>query len=495
MIRLNENDLRSVVENSIYRVLNEYHAEQRLPFDDPYYSKKNQLEQYKDWLEDFGKYGELKPSEMNFYEELKKAFKTIESGQLHGRFDAKIPKSSSEMYNKLNSIMFGNLDFDDNGNLYVERSIAVSNEANNVIIDTYHNLIKKYNDNVGGCWSYKKGSSKAYCGHGENQIVFRGRIRIEDIDFVKTALLNFTYYDEFEIRVKPNSKVALDSFSYDTHTVRFKKPLIVSATYFGNNGQYYGDYAPVDDGFGNKEYVDRHGNKFSTESVIKNTLDKINRQLAENVDLEDIFNEVYYDPVNGIHIVSYDFLNEGMFNYIKDNKILSPNLWFYDCGFFSEGLARVSILDKDNIDVSNFIKEDGTLLRPDMWFDEASSFEDGIAIVGQYHNGNLKKTFLKKDGTFLVDKWFEKCDNFVDGFARVALSNNGKLQWYIMNSSGTFINKEPFFYCDPLETDNMILVGTYNNEGKRVYDYFSMVTKSFVNDTNKVHQIRDEQSF
>ena len=70
-IKLNESELKKIVENSICNILNEYHAEQRLPFDDKFYGKKNQLEQYKDWLEDFGKYGELPPSSLNFYDELK----------------------------------------------------------------------------------------------------------------------------------------------------------------------------------------------------------------------------------------------------------------------------------------------------------------------------------------------------------------------------------------------------------------------------------------
>ena len=494
-IKLNESELKKIIENSICNILNEYHAEQRLPFDDKFYGKKNQLEQYKDWLEDFGKYGELPPSSLNFYDELKKALKVIESEQLHGRFDANTPKSSSGMYYKLNGVMFRYLDLDDNGNLYIERSINVPRPANFVINDTYHELIKNYNNNVGGCWSYKKGGSNAYCGHGTNLVILRGRIRIDDIDFIKTALLNFIYDDEHEIRVKPNAKIALDNFSYDEYTVNFKTPLIVSGTYFGNNGKFTGDYAPVDDGFGNKEYIDRQGNITSKNVASKRILDKINYQLKRCNYLEEVFKEVNYDYVNGIDIVRYDFLGEDMFNYVKDRKLISPNLWFDDCGFFSAGLARVSILNEDGTESTNYLKEDGTFLKPDEWFDGGESFDDGIAKVEKYINGWPRSSYIKTDGSFLVDKWFDKCDNFFDGLARVAISNKGTLEWYLMDENGNFLNKKPFFYCDALGMDNMVLVGTYNNEGKRVYDYFDMTTKTFVNDANKIQKMRDERSF
>ena len=132
--------------------------------------------------------------------------------------------------------------------------------------------------------------------------------RIDDIDFVKTALLNFIYEQEHEIRVKPNAKIALDNFSYDEYTVNFKTPLIVSGTYFGNNGKFTGDYAKVDDGFGNNEYIDRQGNITSKDVASKRILDKINYQLKHCNYLEEVFKGVCYDYVNGIDIVRYDFL-------------------------------------------------------------------------------------------------------------------------------------------------------------------------------------------
>lgn len=493
-IKLNESELKKIVENSICNILNEYHAEQRLPFDDDFYGKKNQLEQYKDWLEDFGKYGELPPSSLNFYDELKKALKIIETRQLHGRFDANTPKSSSGMFYKLNGVMFRYLEFDNNGNLYVERSILLDTPAENVLINTYRELVKNYNDNVGGCWSYKKGASRAYCGIGKHTIVFRGKIRVEDIDFVKTALLNFEYSDEHEIRVKPNSKVALDSFSYDKYTVKFDTPLIVSATYFGNNGQFYGDYAGVDDGFGNSEYVDRKGNKFSKEVVMNKLINNIHNQLDSGKELEDVFTDVYYGR-NGIDMVFYDFLGKDKINFVKDNRILSPYLWFDDAAFFKEGLAKISVLDKDSCEEVNYINENGELLVPNMWFDEGESFENGIARVGKYEKGTLYYTLLKNDGTLLVNDWFVLCYRYKNGLICVAAEKGKKMSWqnskpitnvnhasfdyYILTEDGTCLNDRPLAFCDPLR-GKMVLVRTNDDEGNVCYKYFNTETRTFI---------------
>ena len=62
-----------IIRKTIKGYINEYYADQRLPFDDDFYGKKNQMEQYVDWLEDFGKYGNLPPSTLNFKEEVNKA--------------------------------------------------------------------------------------------------------------------------------------------------------------------------------------------------------------------------------------------------------------------------------------------------------------------------------------------------------------------------------------------------------------------------------------
>lgn len=65
-------NIRDIIKESIDKLLNEYRSEQRLPFDDDKFKNKNYLEQYTDWLEDFGKYGKLSHSNLDFWDELRK---------------------------------------------------------------------------------------------------------------------------------------------------------------------------------------------------------------------------------------------------------------------------------------------------------------------------------------------------------------------------------------------------------------------------------------
>ncbi len=63
-----------------------------------------------------------------------------------------------------------------------------------------------------------------------------------------------------------------------------------------------------------------------------------------------------------------------------------------------------------------FLKSDGTYLINE-WFDDCDDFRDGIAIVkkkGRY-------TYLKSDGTYLINEWFDRCSEFNKGFALVTI--------------------------------------------------------------------------
>lgn len=83
---MNQNQLKKVIRESIYNLLNEYSSEQRLPFDDDKFKNKNYLEQYADWLEDFGKYGKLPPSKANFWDEIKKGLDYIYDNDMQYNF-------------------------------------------------------------------------------------------------------------------------------------------------------------------------------------------------------------------------------------------------------------------------------------------------------------------------------------------------------------------------------------------------------------------------
>ena len=77
-ILITENDIKNIVKKTLSKfLLKEYGSEQRLPFDDDQFKNKNYFEQYFDWLEDFGKYGKLSPSNDDFWEEIKRAVEYI----------------------------------------------------------------------------------------------------------------------------------------------------------------------------------------------------------------------------------------------------------------------------------------------------------------------------------------------------------------------------------------------------------------------------------
>lgn len=324
----NENTIRvkNTLLNEIYNnILLEYSADQKLPFDDDKFKNKNYLEQYTDWLEDFGKYGTLPKSTLDFWVEVKKAIDYIIKNDLHDRMGYGLyGMNPMNILIKLKNNIIGKyLTFDDNGNIYVERSVRIDKKANSYDKSNekgddpkklYNTLIKNYQNNVGGCWSYAKDMSQAYCStKNGDTIILKGYIRTDDIDFVKTVLLNFNHSREHEIRVKPNAKVELHEAIFDCkYKLPLKGHLIVNATYFGNNGKYKGDYAPVDDGFGrNNEYVDRNSNIIPFINVI-------NKKIENGVPLENIFDDVI-DTESDYKIVELN----GKYSFIgSDNKLI-----------------------------------------------------------------------------------------------------------------------------------------------------------------------------
>ena len=435
----NENTIKSknTLLNEIYNeILLEYSADQKLPFDNDEFKNKNYLEQYTDWLEDFGKYGTLPKSTLDFWVEVKKTIDYIIKNKLRNRIgyglDGMNPK---DIFLKLKNDIIGKyLTFDDNGNVYVERSVRINNSANTYDKSNekgedpkklYNSLVKNYQNNVGGCWSYAKDMSVPYCSTKNGDvIILKGYIRTDDIDFVKTILLNFHYYDEHEIRVKPNAKVELDEVIFDCkYKLPLKGHLIVNATYFGNNGKYNGDYAPIDDGFGNKnQYIDRNGN-------IKSFSDMIYKKIKNGAPLEDLFDKVIYSENKGYKIVK---LNNKWTFMDNNNKLFNDGkLWFDGFYDFYDGFAQVKLNDKWSfIDTNGKLIYDGKL-----WFDDIYDFDDEFAIVKL----NDRYSFISTKGKLIGNgnMWFISVDDFHNGFGTVILDEeiylidaNGKLYDY-----------------------------------------------------------------
>ena len=470
--------------------INEYHADQRLPFEEPEYANKFAVEQYKDWLEEFGRYGELPAGTLDFWDEIEKAIVKIKSEDLRGRFDKydAFKTTFENIENKLIDIM-KDLTVSKDNKVYVERMVAATRESEsyspyanmydeNGFVqrldgnDFFNELVSDYGDNVGGCWSYKQGGSYSYCGDGAEKIVMRGFIRTDDIDFVKTVQLNFHYEREHEIRVKPFAQIELTGFTYGNRSITFNKHLIVNATYSGNNAKSVPSLTKVDDGFGNVKYFNRNRKEVTGEDFFH----ALKQSLANGVNPEKLFDNCgkFFDGIAKVAINDkYNFINQ-------DGKLLwdySIDQWFDTCDFFKYGFARVKLNGKWNL-----INQEGKIIS-DQWFDDCCNFKNGFAKVAI----NGKWNFINQDGKLLwdypVEQWFDTCGYFKDGFARVKL--NGK--WNFINQECIFLSDQWFDYVDDFCGGFawVKLNGKWNfinQEGKFLWDYPVEQWFSYYND-------------
>lgn len=380
-ILITENDIKNIVKKTVSKLLlKEYGAEQRLPFDDDRFKNKNYFEQYFDWLEDFGKYGKLSPSNDDFWEEIKRAVEyIIENNIGKDKGLGVFGEDPEKFFNELKYDVIKNyLSFNEDGNLYVERQVIIDGSIQDYDKSDkkgtdpkilYNSLIQNYQNNVGGCWSYRKGKAESYCttANGDS-IVLKGYIRIEDIDFVKTALLNFYYDDEHEIRVKPKANVELfEVICNCKYKMPLKEHLIVNATYFGNNKTYKTDYAPIDDGFGNQDYMDRKGSIINKEELFK-------RAFSSGRSLTDFF-----DEVSRFGSSLYKIL-------LNDKYYLSDNKGNITKSTINGGLNYIGDLDGDYAKVEkneqeSLIDSNGNLIGDgNFWFEEVIHEHDNVYI-------------------------------------------------------------------------------------------------------------------
>lgn len=380
-ILITENDIKNIVKKTVSKLLlKEYGSEQRLPFDDDRFKNKNYFEQYFDWLEDFGKYGKLSSSKLDFWDEVEKAVKYIVENNIGkdkglGFFG----EEPQKFFNELKYDVIKNyLSFNEDGNLYVEREVKINgfaqqyDKSDNKGTDPkvlYNSLIQNYQNNVGGCWTYRKGKAESYCSTANgDSIVLKGYIRIEDIDFIKTVLLNFYYDDEHEIRVKPKANVELfEVICNCKYKMPLKEHLIVNATYFGNNKTYKSDYAPVDDGFGNQDYMDRKGSIINKEELFK-------RAFSSGRSLTDFF-----DEVSRFGSSLYKIL-------LNDKYYLSDNKGNITKSTINGGLNYIGDLYGDYAKVEkneqeSLIDSNGNLIGDgNFWFEEVIHEHDNVYI-------------------------------------------------------------------------------------------------------------------
>lgn len=417
-------DMKAIVR----KMLREYSSERRLPFDDDYFKNKNYLEQYKDWLEDFGKYGTLPPSTLDFWKESEKAAKIIVDKNLHGRYATIDDYNEYDIINEFGNIVRPHIIITDDNKIYVERAVRISRSArfyddsdeNGDDPQLLTNKLKKlYNDNVGGCWSYKRNGSQSYCSTDDDgdEITLRGLIRTDDIDFIKTVLLNFHYREEHEIRVKPKAKIEIFEVKFNCrYKIPLKGHLIVNATYFGNNGKYEGEYAKVDDGFGNYDIMDRKGNIDSIENVVKN-------KLEEGFPIEKIFTKI--EQLNDYLKVGYFYDKKFLININNELKG-GP---YQNISSFSDGFARVESLNNRR----SFIDKSGNLIgNGNLWFDYASFYNNNMSLVEL----NGKTSILNKNGELIYNGkvWFDTISRYNLSLFMVTM----KGEKYLVDNEGNF---------------------------------------------------------
>lgn len=428
-------------ESQIKSLLKEYSNEPMLPFDEREFRFKNGLETFIDWLEDFGKYGELPPSKMSFEEGIRSGLVTAckwAYGNKHRNDKNKDNYEPSEedleyFYDELEVNEFLNkVKIDDRGLMYVERAIAIPTITSPDVDQKWLNKLKNlYHNNVGGCWSWGDGAAEAYCGKGNDTITLMGYIRMEDIDWVETDYINngMQYGASFEkeIRTKPNAKIELFGLRFTNSsnpkkyrgTTKFPngKTLIVSATYFGNEGHYNGNYAQIYDANSKDiKYMDRENNIFVGRDLARNLAYKHNEhpssELGEPWITMDSNDELAVITIDGIDLMSLFDLKKGVF--------ICPDVWFFNIQL--NNIHNDIAIVTNDIGKENYLDITKGRVLSDTWFDMCYNFDvnSDVAIVVN----DEKQTYLRRDGKFLFNEWFDKCEPFDEkGIARVFKRN------------------------------------------------------------------------
>ncbi len=366
-IILNENQLNKLFE---------YHAQQRLPFDEVFYGKKNQAEQYLDWLEEFGKYGKIGNSNLNFQECVENGIEAaVKRKRITGmKYDNYIDEISDVLNQK-----FKFLQYDDRGNIYVERAITIDEDIETVVYDLFTSLSDKYHNNVGGCWAFKPGMGIAYCSEAIGaRLLLKGYIRLEDIDWLKTCDLNYNQ-SEYEIRVKPNAKVELfEVLVNGKYKLPLQGTLVVSSTYFGNNSWFENDLATVDDGMGGKRLINRQGEYVCGDYGVRKSL-----------------GDGFYEIINPNEYNR----NANIFDSNK-NIIISKN-WFDGCSYDKE--HKHFIIENDGL--YNYMDLNGNFLLDD-FYSTVHHMNKYIYVFSSRTNGNV---YFNDGGIYklLFKNWYD----------------------------------------------------------------------------------------
>ena len=283
---------------------------------------------------------------------------------------------------------------------------------------------------------------------------------------------------EKEIRTKPNAKIELFGlrFTNSSNPKKYRgstkfpngKTLIVSATYFGNEGHYNGNYAQIYDANSKDiKYMDRENKIFLGKDFLRGLAYEHNQHPSRELDdrwvITDSNDELAVVSLDGIDLMSLFDLKKGVF--------ICPDDWFYTINLnnISNNIAIVTNDDgKENyFDISK------RKVISDTWFDMCFSFDidSDIAIV----NNDEKETYIRRDGKFLFNEWFDKCEPFDEkGIARVFKKNLVTLirkdgsfvkdVWFEnikVAAVGIYIGKHPVYGCLYFTYEGKTLFGDF----------------------------------
>lgn len=433
--------MKIIISESQYNRLFEYHAQQRLPFEDDdnfdldkKYAYKNMAEEFMDWIEEFGKIGELPPSKYTVHKGIREGWEQALEW-FSGNIEDEGKENNSEKFRQAlqkHGFMFiyddgvdTNCTFDKKGNMYVERMISLPLEMGNTDFGTnFEELVTDYQNNVGGCWSWKFGGAYSYCSDGSNHnIVMQGYIRLEDIDWVETLYLNaYSESYECEIRVKPNAKVELFKITCPSEKYEFPlngRHIIVTATYFGNRQKYGSNgYANVYSSTSKEElFADRNGNILTLTDVFKRKLEQVKNGEKEEYEVFDRQEQIN-ENMAIVFLNDWAFIIDGNYNLIYDTPFINAKDYFSYGVYVLNFDCKVNLIDPDTrkFKLNNWydslkITRNGLLFirEDDMHgiYNDSGDIDFKFSFVGEISNDSLKTELCKVkycDSYYVVDR-------------------------------------------------------------------------------------------
>lgn len=252
---------------------------------------------------------------------------------------------------------------------------------------------------------------------------------------VITKRAGYEFSEGLAVEYDQNTK----SYGYLGKTGDFViKPQFEMATFFSEG------LAAVEKN-GKWSYIDYAGNYVIKDLSVDPDAPKLageNRQIDYCGPFKDGYAQIIidakYEPagISG-NIPSYD---SGSYLIDKSGKIFKTEVDCKSISYFSEGLAHVSIINKDidekntymfsqNIYIGGFVDKNGKLVLEQ----SAQSFSEGLA--GFYSEENKKYGYIDKSGNVVIEAKFDQVAPFKEGLAMIVIDD-----YHVEESSGKSIN-------------------------------------------------------